>query len=175
MVLWCGQSQWSLFHVINSSLLDILFNCLTPWAVHDDVIIWKHFPRHWPFVRSPVNSPHKGQWRGALAFSLICVWINDWVNNREAGDLRRYCAHYDVIVMCRWIAMINDTYMNHSGNESNNPWCVYVTFGQNKLTGITTSVVYINICITVTQQCYSLCNAEVLWWEMPSNWSQSGQ
>ena len=28
-----------------------------------------------------------------------CVWINGWVNNREAGDLRRYHAHYDVIVM----------------------------------------------------------------------------
>ena len=27
------------------------------------------------------------------------VWINDWVNNRDAGDLRRYHAHYDVIVM----------------------------------------------------------------------------
>ena len=49
--------------------------------------------------RSPVNSPHKGQWRGALMFSLICVWINGWVNNREAGDLRRYRAHYGVIVM----------------------------------------------------------------------------
>ena len=52
------------------------------------------------------DSPHKGQWRGALMFSLICVWINDWVNNREAGDFRRYCAHYDVIVMtksrCQW-------------------------------------------------------------------------
>ena len=47
----------------------------------------------------PVNSPHKGQWRGALMFSLICVWINGWVNNREAGDLRRYRVHYDVIVM----------------------------------------------------------------------------
>ena len=70
---------------------------------HDDVIKWKHFPRNWPFVRgihrSPVNSPHKGQWRGALMFSLICVWINAWVNNREAGDLRCYRAHYDVIVM----------------------------------------------------------------------------
>ena len=49
--------------------------------------------------RSPVNSPYKGQWRGALMFSLICVWINDWVNNRKAGDLRRYRAHYDVSVM----------------------------------------------------------------------------
>ena len=45
------------------------------------------------------NSPHKGQWRGVLIFSLICVWINGWVNNREAGDLRPYRAHYDVIVM----------------------------------------------------------------------------
>ena len=47
----------------------------------------------------PVNSPHKGQWRGALMFSLIYAWINDWVNNREAGDLRRQRGHYDVIVM----------------------------------------------------------------------------
>ena len=57
-----------------------------------------------PFVRgihrSPVNSPHKGQWRRALLFSLICAWINGWVNNREAGDLRHHCAHYDVTVMC---------------------------------------------------------------------------
>ena len=70
---------------------------------HDDVLKGKHFPRYWPFVwgihRSPVNSPHKGQWRGALKFSLICAWINGWANNREAGDLRRHCVHYDVIVM----------------------------------------------------------------------------
>ena len=45
------------------------------------------------------GSPHKGQWRGSLMFSLICVWISGWENNREAGDLRRYCAHYDVIIM----------------------------------------------------------------------------
>ena len=43
---------------------------------------------------------HKGQWCGALMFSLICVWINGWVNNREAADLRLYRAHYDVIVIC---------------------------------------------------------------------------
>ena len=47
----------------------------------------------------PMNSPHKGQWRGALMFTLICARINGWVNNREAGDLRRYRTHYDVIVM----------------------------------------------------------------------------
>ena len=49
--------------------------------------------------RSPVNSPHKGQCPGASMFSLICAWINAWVNNREAGDLRRYCSHHDVTVM----------------------------------------------------------------------------
>ena len=47
---------------------------------HDDVINWKHFLGYLPFVRgiprSPVNSPHKGQWRRALMFSLIWVWIN---------------------------------------------------------------------------------------------------
>ena len=70
---------------------------------HDDVIKWKHFPRYWPFVRgihrSPVNPPLKGQWRGSFMFSLICAWINGWVNNREAGDLKLHCAHNDVIVM----------------------------------------------------------------------------
>ena len=77
--------------------------CISSRFVHDDVIKWKHFPLYWPFVRgihrSPVNSSHKGQWRGTLMFSLICAWINGWVNNREAGDLRRNRAHYDVIVM----------------------------------------------------------------------------
>ena len=70
---------------------------------HDDVIKWKHVPCYWPFVRgihrSPVNSPHKGQWHGDFMLSLICAWINGWVNNREAGDLRCHRAHYDVIEM----------------------------------------------------------------------------
>ena len=69
------------------------------WRRHQ----WEHFPRYWPFVRgihrSPVNSPNKGLWRGALMFSLTCVWINRWINNREAGDLRRHRVHHDVIVM----------------------------------------------------------------------------
>ena len=49
--------------------------------------------------RSPVNSPHKRQWRGALIFSFICVFINDWVNNRKTADLRRYRTHYDGTVI----------------------------------------------------------------------------
>ena len=71
--------------------------------IHHDVVKWKDFPRYWPFVRgihrSPVISPHKGQWRRALMFSLIYGWINGWVNNRKAGDLRRHRGHYDVTVM----------------------------------------------------------------------------
>ena len=76
---------------------------ITICTCHDNVIKWKHFPHYWPFVwgihQSPVNSPHKGQWRGALMFSLIFVWTNGWENNRDAGDLRCHCTHYDVTVM----------------------------------------------------------------------------
>ena len=68
-----------------------------------DFIKWKHFPGYWPFVwgihRSPVNSTQKGQWRGALMFSLIYARINGWVNIGEADDLRRHHPHNDVIVM----------------------------------------------------------------------------
>ena len=49
--------------------------------------------------RSPVNSLYKGKWPGALMFSLICAWMNGWENNREAGDLRRHRAHYNITVM----------------------------------------------------------------------------
>ena len=77
-------------------------HCLfIPW------ISWRHqmeaFSRYWPFVRrihrSPANSPHKGQWRGAFMFSLISTWTNSWANNGDAGDLNRHRAHYGVVVM----------------------------------------------------------------------------
>ena len=72
------------------------------WFIHYDVIKWKHFPRYWPFVRgihqSPVNSPHKGQWRGASMFFFDRAWINGSVNNRVVGNLRRHRAHCDVTV-----------------------------------------------------------------------------
>ena len=73
-----------------------------PYFPHYGVIKWEYFPRYWPFVRGipvTVNSPHKGQWCGTLVFSLICAWISGWVNNLEAGDLRRHHGHYDVTVM----------------------------------------------------------------------------
>ena len=90
---------------------------------HDDVIKWKHFPRNWPYVRrihrSPVNSLHKSQCREALMFSLICVWINVWVNNRKAGDLRRHGAHYDVTVM----RVYNLWNVLHTFVNNCNLWC----------------------------------------------------
>ena len=99
------SSLWSSVYILNLIRWAIYLTnlsqsgCIVTW--------WRHqmekFTRYWPFVRvihrSPVNSPHKGQWRGAFVFSLICARINSWVNNGEAGDLRRHRGHYDVIVM----------------------------------------------------------------------------
>ena len=91
--VWQGLAQ---------RILEAFSRCQLKSQYHD-VIKWNYFMRYWSFVRgnhrSPVNSHHKGQWRGALMFSLICAWINAWVNNREAGDLIRHRAHYDVTVM----------------------------------------------------------------------------
>ena len=101
------KCEWNTFIWETDILVDVLLsifsgNVLYPYC-YDDIIKWKHFPRYWPFVRgiqrSPVNSTHKGQWRGALMFSLICAWINTWVNNRYAGDLRHHRGHNDGTVM----------------------------------------------------------------------------
>ena len=73
------------------------------YNLHNDVIKLKHFPRYWPFVRGiqwwPVDCTHKGQWRGALMFSLTCAWKNGWANDRNAGDLWCHRVHYDVNAM----------------------------------------------------------------------------
>ena len=60
--------------------------------------------------------PHKGQWRGVSMFSLICSWINARVNNREAGDLRRHRAHYDVIVMLVAVTIHVSAYYSFNKN-----------------------------------------------------------
>ena len=112
------RPQWvkSLIYILPSPSLRWWIYAM---VFHDDVIKWKNCLRYWPLVRwihrSPVNSPHQSQWRGALMFSLICAWINGWAGNREAIDLRRHGAHYDVIVML--YDYINSTcawYINHT-------------------------------------------------------------
>ena len=83
----------------------------------DVIIKWKHFLCYWPFVqgihRSPVNSPHKGQWCGALMFSLICTWMNGWVNNREAGVLRCHHAHNDITIMVHGASSHRIVWLQH--------------------------------------------------------------
>ena len=60
---------------ISSRITFSTYNNLKSWNLRADV---------WQWCRSPVNFPHKGQWSGALVFSLICTGINGWVNNGEA-------------------------------------------------------------------------------------------
>ena len=100
------------------------------FKLHDDVIKWKHFPRNWPFVRGIHRSRwiprKKGQWRGDLMIYLICVWINYWVNNREAGDLRRYRCHYDVNVKrMRHVTgrQCFETILKGENKQRNLVWC----------------------------------------------------
>ena len=114
---WRDMCQWtglSLVQVIACTIFWWIslhsFICRQQY-VHDDVIKWKHFSCDWPFVRvihrSPVDYPHKGQWRKALMFSLICAWTNGWGNDRDAGDLRRHRAHNDVTVMWPFCPNLN--------------------------------------------------------------------
>ena len=103
---------WHAKHDIQSDGVNVIWNI----GQHRLLLCWhpviyvmmtssngEKIPLYLPFVRgihrSPVNSPHKGQWRRALTFSLICTWMNGWTNNREAGDLRRHRAHYEVTIM----------------------------------------------------------------------------
>ena len=135
------------FHSATEATLNEMYKCLTRvqenWWYHDDLIKWKHFRRYWPFVRgihrSSVNSPHKGQWRGALMISSICAWINGWVNNREAGDFRCHHAHYDATVMrpqhnkgmCIYLGYtlyghVLPVYTTKKGYSQNKTMCIYI-------------------------------------------------
>ena len=51
-----------------------------------------------------------------LLFSLVCVWINSWVNHRKAGDLRRYRAHYDANVRKNLLNNISSNILNNVVN-----------------------------------------------------------
>ena len=103
-------------------------------AIHDDIIKWKHFPCNWPFVRgidrSSVDFPLKGQWRGALMFSLICAWTNGWANTQEAGDLRCHCAHYVLnVTNCKLLVLGNQCTFCVAVGSPNHKYCA-IMFGQ---------------------------------------------
>ena len=40
-----------------------------------------------------------------MTFPLICAWTNDWAHNRDAVDLRRHGAFYDVTVLCLMVVL----------------------------------------------------------------------
>ena len=71
--------------------------------------------------RSPVNSPHKVQWRGALMFSLICPWTNGWVNHRCASVLRTPSG--SLWRHCNVLVTSSLTTMYEFQNVSPNPIC----------------------------------------------------
>ena len=93
---WCPKRSFLWYGLIKNGQRDLAI--LRQLTVHDDVIKWKHFPRYWPFVRgihwSPVNSSHKGQWRGAFMFSSTpsrSLW-------RHCNDvLKKSQMYFDVI------------------------------------------------------------------------------
>ena len=75
-------------------------NCSTVFGVYTDLNVvtdlvpwWRHQMEAFSALlaicaeihRSPVNSTHKCQWHRGLMISLISVWINGWVNNRDRG------------------------------------------------------------------------------------------
>ena len=101
-----AQSAWSLcngrFHNTQSG---------ERFMTHDDVIKWKHFPPYWPFVRGihrlPVNSPHKGQWHGALMFVFFHLCLNNRLSKQSWGWWFETPSHNDFIVMHMfWIKII---------------------------------------------------------------------
>ena len=95
--------------------------------------------------RSPVNSPHNGQWRGALVFSLICAWTDGWANNRDACDLRRHRAHYDVTVTYLWFPQ----------------YCCCFVF--NELTTYLKMAVVINVVIWGRAKVRPFCGKKNFW------------
>ena len=107
---WADETK-SFYQICRDNMSWAVLVVFIPWVMwwfefmiqHIWVNSWlrhqiEYFPRYWLFVRgfhrSPVNSPHKGQWFAALMFSLICAWTNGWVSNRGTCDLKRQGAHY---------------------------------------------------------------------------------
>ena len=87
--------------VASTMIIEIMMTSSNGNIFHVTGSLWVH--------RSPVNSPHKGQWRGALMFSLICAWTCSLANNQDAGNWRRRRAHWDVTVMIQYGKIVPNT------------------------------------------------------------------
>ena len=94
-----------------------------PFAALDSLSVWISLDNKWHWNKPTMTSSNGnifrvtdqlcGEFNGhrwipltkasevtrSFDVSLICAWINDWVNNREAGDLSGHRARYYVTVM----------------------------------------------------------------------------
>ena len=76
-VVWRPESLMELSALWSHDSNPMVSRTQYPTDQHDDVIIWKHFPRYWPFVWA-IGEFH---WRGALKLLWICAWADSWANN----------------------------------------------------------------------------------------------
>ena len=73
----------------------IQVNVFSDRLPHDDVIKWKHFPRYWPFVNSPVPAEFPTQRPVTRSFD---IFFDLYPNKRLSKQWRGNRAHYDVTV-----------------------------------------------------------------------------
>ena len=84
---WVSMSRrWQLFHMVTSSNGNIFR--VTDFCMGNSPVTGE-FPTQRPVTRN-----------FDIFFDLS---LNGWVNNHDAGDLRRHRAHYDVTVMSRTV------------------------------------------------------------------------
>ena len=85
------------------------------------------------------NSPHKGQWRGALIFSLICARINGWVNNVKLVIKTPSCPLWRPCNVIVEVVILNTEYfmyfyvMNCSPLPTADPWRYMPIFFNRKM------------------------------------------
>ena len=104
-VTWPAWENWNVFQFNWCLYRSEISDCKSPWPYKCTTILF--LDMYWSMTDIPilyffVNFPHKGQWCGDLMFSSICAWTKCCVNNRDAGDLRRHRAHFDIAVMLLW-------------------------------------------------------------------------
>ena len=104
------QSGTNAYKARNHIMFTISLHC-SQFRNYDDVIKWKLFPRYWPLVRgihqSPVNSPHKVQWRGALNKQSWGWWFET-----PSHSSWRYCNDHFIFLSIYLVASIkwHDTF-----------------------------------------------------------------
>ena len=97
--------------------------------IHDDVIMWKNFPRYWSFEgMPPVTCGFRSQ--GPVTRSIddffISSWTNGWANRRYVGDLMRHRAHDDVAAMITYFEKYSFRSQSKEINTFTSPWIRHI-------------------------------------------------